>query len=290
MWQHFFGRGLVATSENFGSQGDLPSHPELLDWLARDFINHGWDMKRLCRQIVLSGTYSQDSKTSAELRQKDPANILLARGPGKRLSGEELRDQALSLSGLLHPEIGGPPVKPYLPESAGWKVLNSFLPEYKRDAAPAIYRRSIYSFWRRTAPPPGMLAFDVPGRDVCTIRRQQTNTPLQPLVMLNDPQFVEASRGLAIRMMRDGGPDLAARIRWVFREALGRDPGEPEMRLLAELHADQLEIFQKDASQAASFLKVGELAAPADLPPVELAAATVLANALLNLDEAITLR
>ena len=155
MWQHFFGRGLVGTSENFGSQGDLPSHPELLDWLARDFISHGWDMKRLCRQIVLSATYSQDSKVSAELRQKDPANILLARGPAKRLSGEELRDQALSLSGLLYPQIGDPPVKPYLPESAAWKVLNAFLPVYKQDAAPGIYRRSLYSFWRRTAPPPG---------------------------------------------------------------------------------------------------------------------------------------
>ena len=169
MWQHFFGRGLVATSENFGSQGDLPSHPELLDWLARDFIDHGWDMKRLCRQIVLSATYGQDSKTSAELRQKDPANILLARGPAKRLSGEELRDSALALSGLLHPGIGGPPAKPYLPDSAAWKVLNSFLPEYKRDNAPGIYRRSLYTFWRRTAPPPGMLAFDVPGRDVCSV-------------------------------------------------------------------------------------------------------------------------
>jgi hypothetical protein len=290
MWQHFFGRGLVGTSENFGAQGDLPSHPALLDWLARDFISHGWDMKRLCRQIVLSATYSQDSKVSAELRQKDPTNILLARGPVKRLSGEELRDQALYLSGLLHPQIGGPPVKPYLPESAGWRVLNSFLPDYERDAAPGIYRRSLYSFWRRTAPPPGMLAFDVPGRDVCTVRRQQTNTPLQPLIMLNDPQFLEASRGLAIRMMREAGPDFTARCRWLFRQALGRNPGEPEMRLLEELHSEQLKIFQQDPLQASAFLKVGDLAAPADMAPVELAAATVLANALLNLDEAITLR
>jgi hypothetical protein len=290
MWQHFFGLGLVATSENFGVQGDLPSHPELLDWLARDFIDHGWDMKRLCRQIVLSATYSQDSKVGDELRQKDPLNILLARGPVKRLSGEELRDQALALSGLLHPARGGPPVKPYLPDSAMWKVLNSFLPEYQRDGAPEIYRRSLYSFWRRTAPPPGMLAFDVPGRDVCSVRRQQTNTPLQPLVMLNDPQFVEASRGLAIRMIRDGGPDLAARTRWLFREALGRDPGEPELRLLAELYEEQLEIFQKDPHQVNAFLKVGDLVAPPDLNTAELAAATVLANALLNLDEAITLR
>jgi hypothetical protein len=290
MWQHFFGRGIVATADNFGSQGSLPSHPELLDWLARDFVDHGWDMKRLCRQIVLSATYSQDSKMSAALRQKDPENILLARGPSKRLSGEELRDNALALSGLLRPEIGGPPAKPYLPDSAAWKVLNSFLPEYKRDAAPGIYRRSLYTFWRRTAPPPGMLAFDVPGRDVCSVGRQRTNTPLQPLVMLNDPQFVEASRGFAIRMLRDGGPDLAARTRWLFRETLGRDPSEQEILMLCELHSEQFEIFQQAPDKAAAFLKVGDLAAPADLPPVELAAATVLANAVLNLDEAITLR
>jgi hypothetical protein len=290
VWQHFFGRGLVATTENFGSQGEAPSHPELLDWLARDFISHGWDLKRLCRQIVLSATYSQDSKASKELRAKDPANLLLARGPAKRLSGEDLRDQALALSGLLQPTVGGPPAKPYLPDSASWKVLNSFVPDYKRDPAPGIYRRSLYSFWRRTAPPPGMLAFDVPGRDVCTVRRQQTNTPLQPLVMLNDPQFVEASRGLAIRMFKEGGADLTERIRWLFRESLDRAPTEPELRLLTELFNEQLETFRKDATQADAYLKVGDLKPPAELPAIDLAAATVLANAVINLDEAITLR
>ena len=290
VWQHFFGRGLVATTENFGTQGEAPAHPELLDWLARDFVAHGWDMKRLCGQIVLSATYGQDSKASPTLRELDPANILLARGPAKRLSGETLRDQALALSGLLQGTLGGPPANPYLPESAGWRVLNSFLPDYKRDAASGIYRRSLYTYWRRTAPPPGMLAFDVPGRDVCTVRRQQTNTPLQPLVMLNDPQFVEASRGLAIRMLREGGPEFPARARWLFRETLGREPSDQEVRLIAELHAAQLEIFGKDPTQATAFLKVGDLPAPPEFPAVELAAATVLANALLNLDEAITLR
>jgi hypothetical protein len=290
MWQHFFGRGLVSTSENFGSQGETPSHPELLDWLARDFISHGWDTKRLCRQIVLSATYGQDSKASVELRRKDPANILLARGPAKRLSGEELRDQALALSGLLQSSVGGPPARPYLPESAYWKVLNSFLPDYKRDEAPGIYRRSLYTFWRRTAPPPGMLALDVPGRDVCTVRRQQTNTPLQPLVMLNDPQFVEASRGLAIRMMTEGGAEFPSRAGWVFREIVGRDATTAERTLLAELHESQLEIFARDPKQAETFLKVGDLTAPTEIPAIELAAATVVANAILNLDEAITLR
>ncbi len=290
VWQHFFGRGLVSTTENFGLQGEIPSHPELLDWLARDFVANGWDMKRLCRKIVLSATYSQDSKTPAELRDKDPANVLLARGPAKRLPGELLRDQALALSGLLHGPIGGPPAKPYLPDSASWKVLNSFVPEYHRDKAPGIYRRSLYTFWRRTTPPPGMLAFDVPARDVCSVRRQQTNTPLQPLVTLNDPQFVEAARGMAIRMTREGGPDLATRIPWLFRQTLNRPPSADEVRLLTELHAGQLAIFSATPGKAEAFLKVGDLAAPADIPPAELAASTVLASALLNLDETITLR
>lgn len=290
VWQHFFGRGLVSTTENFGLQGETPSHPELLDWLARDFVSNGWNMKRLCRQIVLSATYSQDSKTSAELREKDPANILLARGPVKRLPGELLRDQALALSGLLHGSIGGPPAKPYLPDSASWKVLNSFVPEYHRDKAPGIYRRSLYTFWRRTAPPPGMLAFDVPSRDVCSVRRQQTNTPLQPLVTLNDPQFVEAARGMAIRMIREGGPDPESRAIWLFRESLNRSPSAQELRLLIELHQDQHRIFSETPGKADAFLKVGDLAAPPEIPPAELAASTVLASTLLNLDETITLR
>lgn len=290
VWQHFFGRGLVATTENFGTQGELPSHPELLDWLARDFVVHGWDMKRLCRQIALSATYGQESRATAELRERDPENILLARGPAKRLSAEDLRDQALALSGLLQPTIGGPSVKPYLPEAATWRALNSFLPEYKRDAAPAIYRRSLYTFWRRTAPPPGMLTFDSPGREVCTVKRQQTNTPLQPLVMLNDPQFVEASRALAIRMMKESGADPTLRANWVFRETLDREPDAKESKLLRELYDAQLEMFRTDPKQAEAFLKVGDLRAPADLPMPELAACTVLANAVLNLDEAISLR
>lgn len=289
-WQHFFGRGLVATPENFGSQGELPSHPELLDWLARDFITHGWDTKRLCKQIVLSATYGQDSKASKELRDKDPNNILLARGPAKRLSGEDLRDHALELAGLLQNTIGGPPAKPYLPDSASWRVLNNMVPEYKRDTAPGIYRRSFYTFWRRTAPPPNMLAFDVPSRDVCTVSRQQTNTPLQPLVMLNDPQFVEASRGLAIRMFREGGSDLTKQIHWLFRKTLGRYPSPDEMSLLAGIYHDQLAIFRQEPKQADAYLKVGDLPIPNDLPAIDLAAATVLANAVINLDEAITLR
>jgi hypothetical protein len=164
------------------------------------------------------------------------------------------------------------------------------VPEYKRDPAPGIYRRSFYSFWRRTAPPPNMLAFDVPSRDVCTVSRQQTNTPLQPLVMLNDPQFVEASRGLAIRMFREGGGDLTKQVRWLFKETLGREPNPQETTLLTGIYNDQLEIFRQDPKQADAYLKVGDLPTPATHPAIDLAAATVLANAVINLDEAITLR
>lgn len=289
-WLHFFGRGLVSTAENFGSQGELPSHPELLDWLARDFVSHGWDVKRLLKEIVLSATYGQDSKASPTLREKDPLNILLARGPVKRLAAEDLRDQSLALSGLLQPTIGGPSVKPYLPEAATWRALNGFLPEYKRDAAPAIYRRSMYTFWRRTAQPPGMMAFDAAGREVCSVKRQQTNTPLQPLVMLNDPQFVEASRALAIRMLKEGGQELKSRVRWLFREALNREPKEEESRLLIELFDTQWAEFNQDPLAAAAYLKVGDMPPATEFSAPLLAASTTLANAVLNLDESITLR
>lgn len=283
VWQHFFGTGLVATSENFGLQGDLPTHPELLDWLARDFISSGWDMKRLCRNIVLSATYGQDSKASPALREKDPSNVLLARGPVKRLSAEDLRDQALALSGLLVPTVGGPSVRPYIPESA--ENANPLQP-YKRGAGAENYRRTLYTFWRRTAPPPGMLAFDFPSREVCSVKRQQTNTPLQPLAMLNDPQIVEASRALGVRMMREGNLDPD----WVFTETLDRKPDENESRLLKELFESQLEIFRSDPVKAQVYLRVGDMAAPPDLAAIELAACSAFANAILNLDEAITLR
>ena len=179
VWQHFFGRGLVFTTENFGSQGEPPSHPELLDWLARDFIAHGWDMKRLCRQIVLSATYGQDSKATRHCAPRDPANILLARGPGKTpFRRGTPRPGARHSPACCTACSADRRQNPILPDSATWRVLNSFLPEYQRDkAAPASIGGASTAIWRRTAPPPGMLAFDVPGRDVCTVRRQQTNTP-----------------------------------------------------------------------------------------------------------------
>lgn len=290
LWQEFFGRGLVATPDNFGLQGQLPSHPELLDWLARDFIEHGWNFKRACREIVLSATYRQDSRVEPVLRERDPDNVLLARGPQRRLTAEMLRDTALRLGGLLQPQIGGPPVKPYQPEGSMWRALNRFLPDYERDTGAGLYRRSLYTFWRRTTTPPNMMALDATTREVCSVRRQATNTPLQPLVLLNDPQFVEAARALGQRMLHEGGDSPEARVAWAFREVAGRAPTPGEQARLIDLYQTQRSVFAKDISGAAKLLKVGEHPPAADLAPEELAAATTTAGALFNLDVNIVLR
>jgi hypothetical protein len=288
-WQMFFGRGLVATTENFGQQGALPTHPELLDWLARDFIASGWDVKALCRQMVLSSTYRQRSAAPPRLRERDPDNLLLARGPSRRLSAEMLRDAALAAGGLLVHKLGGPPVKPYQPPGL-WKGQNNFLPEYVPDKGDGLYRRSLYTFWRRTSPPPSMLAFDAPSREVCVVRRQTTSTPLQPLVLLNDPQFVEAARALGERMLRQGGDTPAERLTFAFRLAATRRPTEPELHLLEKLYTGQVELFRQEPANARKYLQTGDRPPAADLDPVELAAATVTANAILNLDAAIMTR
>jgi mono/diheme cytochrome c family protein len=289
VWQQFFGRGLVATPENFGTQGALPSHPELLDWLARDFVASGWDVKRLCKQIALSSAYRQRSAAPRELRERDPDNVLLARGPSRRLSAEELRDTALFAGGLLAEKVGGPPAKPYQPPGL-WRGHNAFLPEYVADKGEGLYRRSLYTFWRRTSPPPNMLAFDAPGREVCAVRRQPTSTPVQPLVLLNDPQFVEAARGLGERMLREGGTSVEDRVTFAFRVAATRHPTDREVELLRKLYEGQREHFRHDPAGAQKYLKVGDRPAAAEVDPAELAAAAVTANAILNLDAALMTR
>jgi hypothetical protein len=288
-WQIFFGRGIVATAENFGTQGALPTHPELLDWLARDFIASGWNVKALCRQIVLSSTYRQRSAAPPEVRDRDPDNLLLARGPSRRLSAEELRDAALAAGGLLSPKIGGPPVKPYQPPGM-WRGMNAFLPDYVPDKGEGLHRRSLYTFWRRTSPPPNMLAFDAPSREVCVVRRQTTSTPLQPLILLNDPQFVEAARALGERLLREGGATAEQRLTHAFRLAATRQPTPRELRLLGELYQGQLQVFRADPAAAQKFLKTGERPPATGLDPVELAAAAATAGAILNLDASITTR
>lgn len=290
LWQEIFGKGIVETSDNFGLQGSQPSHPELLDWLARDFMNHGWDQKRAIKQMVLSATYAQDSVASPELRERDPANILLARGPSRRLSAEQLRDSALALSGLLVPTVGGPPVKPYQPDGSMWKSINNFLPEYKADTGEGLYRRSMYTFWRRTTTPPNMTLFDTSTREVCSTRRQSTNTPLQALVLLNDPQFIEAARKLAERILKHGGATDESRARWAYREVTGNQPTQQHLTILTDLITEQRRFFETQSSDAKALLKVGASATDPSLPTNELATFTALAQALINLDANITLR
>jgi hypothetical protein len=290
IWQEIFGTGIVESSDNFGLQGAQPSHPELLDWLARDFMNHGWDHKRAIKQMVLSATYAQDSKVSPELRERDPANKLLARSSSRRLSAEQLRDSALAVSGLLSPTIGGPPVKPYQAPGSMWKEINNFLPEYIPDKGEGLHRRSLYTFWRRTTTPPNMILFDTTTREVCATRRMPTNTPLQALVMLNDPQFVEAARKLGERIMKEGGTTDETRAKWAYREVIGSHPSSEQIPILLELITQQRGFFTSKSSDAEALLKIGDAPADPALDKTELATFTALAQALLNLDSNITLR
>jgi hypothetical protein len=290
IWQEMFGIGIVETSDNFGLQGAQPSHPELLDWLARDLMNHDWDQKRAIKQMVLSATYRQESKASPELRERDPANALYARGPARRQTAEQLRDSALALSGLLSETIGGPPAMPYQAPNSMWKVLNNFLPEYKQDTGEALYRRSLYTFWRRTTTPPNMMIFDTSTRDVCAARRQTTNTPLQPLVMLNDPQFVEAARKFGERILKQGGTTDQSRTQWAYREATGNIPNAQQLTILLELIKEQREFFTTTPKDAEVLLKIGDSKPDPSLDKIESATAAMLAQALINLDANITLR
>jgi hypothetical protein len=284
-WQTLFGRGLVSTPEDFGSQGQLPSHPELLDWLARELIDGGWDVKRVIRLIVTSATYRQSSDASPELLAKDPDNILLARGPRFRLPAEMLRDNAISAAGLLAETIGGPPVKPYQPDGL-WEEKSGLV--YDRDRGPGSHRRSLYTFWKRTSPPPSMLTFDATTREFCAVKRQTTATPLQALVLLNDPQFVEAARGLAQRSFREGGTKLDSRITFAFRTLTGRHPNPREFRTLEALFHEQVDEFRSGRSDAQRLLGIGDAPRDASIDPVECAAMTAVVQALLSYDETVT--
>ncbi|HEX5789960.1 MAG TPA: DUF1553 domain-containing protein, partial [Luteolibacter sp.] len=284
LWANFFGRGLAATPDNFGLQGSLPTHPQLLDWLARDFVDHGWDIKRLCRNIVLSRTYGQDSVIRPALKEKDPDNLLLARGPAHRLAAEQIRDLALSASGLLDASAGGPPVSPYQPGVDLWRESNSMSPPFKQSVGKALYRRSLYSVWKRTAPLPNMVAFDAGSREVCSVSRSRTNTPMQALVMLNDVQFIEAARVLA-QSVHDA--DAGREIDAAFLRVAGRAPRAVEREVLVKLHADQLARFRDDPAAAKAMISHGESKADAALPVEHLAASTSVCLAILNLDAAL---
>ncbi|WP_165229520.1 DUF1553 domain-containing protein [Aquisphaera insulae] len=286
-WQSLFGRGLVATPEDFGSQGQLPSHPELLDWLARTFVESGWDVKGTWRLIVTSATYRGASEASPERLARDPDNVLLSRGPRFRLPAEMIRDNALAASGLLVAKLGGPPVKPFQPDGL-WKEKANI--EYVRDVGEGSHRRSLYTYWKRTSPPPAMLTFDATGREVCAVKRLPTATPLQALVLLNDPQYVEAAKALAGRAVREAGPEHADRAAFVFRALTGRRADPRERAVLEALYREQYDEFRSGRSDPAKLLSVGDAQADPGKDPADLAALTVLAQAVMNFDETVMKR
>jgi mono/diheme cytochrome c family protein len=290
-WQAYFGYGIVKTQEDFGVQGEPPVQPELLDWLATEFVRTGWDVRAMQRLIVTSAAYRQSSKVTPELREKDPENRLLARGPRLRLPAEMIRDTALASSGLLNPAIGGPSVMPYQPKGI-WEELafgDGFSAQaYEQSHGPDLYRRGMYTFWKRTAPPASLATFDAPDREKCTARRAQTNTPLQALVLLNDPTFVEASRALAERALLEGGKDSKTRLTYAFRLATARKPTGKELKVLRTLLDGRFKVYRQDRQAALKFLSVGESPRNRKLDVAELAAYTTVASVIFNLDETIT--
>jgi hypothetical protein len=288
IWRMHFGRGIVATQEDFGSQGRLPTHPELLDFLADRFMASGWDVKALHRLIVTSETFQQSSSVPAAVAGRDPDNLLLARGPKRRLVAESIRDSALAASGLLKPAIGGPSVKPYQP--AGLWEQSGTGKTYKQGTGADLYRRSLYTFWRRTLPPPSMVTFDAMSREVCTAKRDVTTTPLQSLVLLNDPQFVEAARHLAETVMKQSPSDGAARTRTAFRALIGRLPDDTETTILSGLFIEQRALFAARPDDALKLVAVGESRMSPDVQPVDLAAMTTVVSAIMNFDEFVMMK
>ncbi len=288
-WEKFFGIGIVRTTENLGSQAEWPSHPELLDWLATEFVRLGWDMKEMQKLIVMSATYRQSSKVTPTLFEKDPENRLLARGPRFRLTAELLRDQALALSGLYVEKTGGPSVRPYMPAGV-WDETSVYgdLRNYKADAGDGLYRRTLYTIWKRTSAPPTMLLFDSPTREICTVKRTRTNTPLQALALLNETTYIEAARKLAEQMITTGGPTPESRIGWGFRRVTSRTPDSEEIALLSAGLARRLTFFRGSADAAKKLMAVGVARPSPEVDPAELAAYTMTANVLLNLDETVT--
>lgn len=292
-WQMLFGTGLVSTAADFGTRGALPSHPALLDWLAVTFTNSGWDVKALLKQIVLSATYRQQSATGDDLLARDPQNRLLARGPRFRLQAEFIRDLALQVSGLMVPQLGGPSVNPYQPAGL-WKEISHYgstpatAQVFVQDHADKLYRRSLYTYWKRTAPPPSMLMFDAPTREVCTVMREVTNTPLQALVLLNDPQFVEASRAFAERVLLEVSGDRDARLRFAYQEMTGRVPDRAILTILRNRLEDERVTFGRDRDRAEQYVSIGESSRSELLDAREHAAWTTVASLLLNLSETIT--
>ena len=286
-WQELFGTGIVKTSDDFGSQGEAPSHPELLDWLAVEFREGGWDVKKFYKTMMTSAAYRQSAIATPTKIDKDPENRLLSRGPRFRMDAEMVRDYALAASGLLAPMIGGPSVRPYQPAGV-WEavaMIGSNTRFYHADTGPGLYRRSLYSFWKRSAPPASMEVLNAPTRENCTVRRERTNTPLQALVTMNDVQFVEAARHLAQRALQSEPGSAGKQIRFLSARLLARDLDEREARIATKAHQEYLRYYDSHLAEARSLIGEGESKADPTLPPVELAAMTMTANQLINLDE-----
>lgn len=290
IWQRFFGNGLVASSYDFGNQGSLPTHPELLDFLAIKYREEGWNTNQLISYILQSDTYKQSSKMTPELLEIDPENKWLARATRMRLSAETIRDQALAISGLLVKEVGGPSVKPYQPEGL-WKETTGggggSTANYVIGSGEDLYRKSIYTFWKRTVPPPSMLTFDASNRDLCQVKTAQTNTPLQALVLLNDPQMIEASRQLAWKASRKN-EDLVHQLNYMYLSATGHEANEKIIGLLKNLYQDMLAQVQSNAVNTEAYLSIGQKQLEDLAPTEEFSALSLTAHTILNLDQTIT--
>jgi hypothetical protein len=287
LWQEVFGVGLVRTAGDFGVSGELPSHPELLDWLAVEFRESGWDVKRFFKLLVTSAAYRQSAAVTPEKLEKDPDNRLLARGPRFRMDAEMVRDSALAVSGLLSPKIGGPSVKPYQPPGV-WEavaMIGSNTRDYKQDTGESLYRRSLYTFWKRSAPPASMDVFNAPSREHCVMARERTNTPLQALVTLNDPQFVEAARRLAADAITNGGDSFQRRLSYITQRIVSRDLAADEQAIVRESLEKLAEHYAANEPEAQQLLAFGASPADASIAPAELASWTMTVNQLMNLDE-----
>ncbi len=290
LWQQCFGKGIVATPDDMGNQGSLPTHPKLLDYLAIELVESGWDLQYILKKIVLSSAYQRTTKTTDELMQIDPENNLLARVSRTRLSAEMIRDHALKCSGLLNNTIGGPSVKPYQPAGLWAETIGGgggSLAEYKQDKGNKLYRRSMYTFWKRTVPPPSMMTFDAPTRDFCMVKRQSTSTPLQALILLNDPQIIEAARVFAYRSIEQHS-SIKERIQMMFRLATSRHVEKDELEQLIAFYYEEKERFTENVQDATSLLKTGEYPMKELLTNEEIAAYTMVATAIFNLDETIS--
>ena len=287
LWKLYFGYGLARTLDDLGVQGQWPTHPELLDWLAGEFIDNGWDIKRMVKTLVMSRSYQQDSRPTPALRERDPFNQWYARQSRWRLDAELVRDNALAGSGLLVNMMGGKSVKPYQP-AGYWAHLNFPQRKWQKGAGKALYRRGLYTHWQRTFLHPSLVAFDAPSREECTAERPRSNTPQQALVLLNDPSYVEAARVFAERIVKHGGATPTERIDWAFREALSRQPTDKERTVLLQLLDKHMSDYKADQEAANALLKVGDQTVKETPNPVELAAWTSLARVVFNLHEIIT--